>query len=174
MCKCIYIYVCLKCRQSDHTQIPLQKYWIVVCGFCLALYRKKTQPPIADKKEINIVEINTTLSISPFSLRKAVELWPASQHVVQSKMSNQPLGLFLCVICATAPGWKYDAWAGQSRVRGEGLGEGLGIVSRQHCCRTLWQLDILPKGDIVFSPRSDIKGTYSHDEGAIQPTRLYL
>lgn len=32
------------------------------------------QPPIADKREINIAEINTTLSISPFCLRKAVEL----------------------------------------------------------------------------------------------------
>lgn len=49
------------------------------------------------------------------------------------------------------PGSKYDAWAGQSGVRGEGLGKGLGIVSGQHCCGTLWQLDILPKGDIVFA-----------------------
>lgn len=31
------------------------------------------QPPIADEKEINIGEINTTLSISPFCLRKAFE-----------------------------------------------------------------------------------------------------
>lgn len=29
--------------------------------------------------------------------------------------------------------------------------KGLGNVSGQHCCRTLWQLDILPKGDIVFA-----------------------
>lgn len=72
---------------------------------------------------------------------------PASLQVVQSKMSNLPLGLFLCVICAAALVWKYDAWAGQSGVRGEGLG----IVSGQHCCGTLWQLDILPKGDIVFA-----------------------
>lgn len=54
------------------------------------------QPPIADNWEINIAEINATLSISPFCLRKAVKLWPASQQVVQSKMSNLPLGLFLC------------------------------------------------------------------------------
>ena len=100
---------------------------------------------------------------------KQLSYGPAIQQVVQSKMSNLPLGLLLCVTCAIAPGWKYDAWAGQSRVRGEGLGKGLGIVSRQHCCSTLWQLDILPKGDIVFSPWSDIKGTYGHDEGAIQP-----
>lgn len=32
------------------------------------------QPPIADKREINIAEINTTLSISPFCLREAVKL----------------------------------------------------------------------------------------------------
>lgn len=72
---------------------------------------------------------------------------------MQSKMSNLPLGLFLCVTSATASGSKYDSWAGQSRVRGQGLGEGLGIVSGQHCCGTLWQLDILPKGDIVFALR---------------------
>lgn len=28
------------------------------------------QPPIADKREINTAEINTTLSISPFCLRE--------------------------------------------------------------------------------------------------------
>lgn len=58
------------------------------------------QPPIAYKREINIAEINTTLSISPFCLRKAVELWPASK-VVQSKMSNLPLGLLLCHLCCS-------------------------------------------------------------------------
>lgn len=109
---------------------------------------------MADKKEINIVKINTTLSISPFCLRKAVQATTctASQQVVAIyKMSNLPLGRLLCVIRPAAPGLKYDAGAVQSRVRGEGLGKGLGIVSGQHCCATLWQLDILTKGDIVFA-----------------------
>lgn len=127
--------------------------WLWYTAFLLLSIEK--QPPMADKKEINIVKINTTLSISPFCLRKAVQgtTCTASQQVLAIyKMSNLPLGRLLCVSRAAAPGLKYDAWAAQSRVRGEGLGKGLGIVSGQHCSATLWQLDILTKGDIVFAP----------------------
>ncbi|KAF3852562.1 hypothetical protein F7725_005917, partial [Dissostichus mawsoni] len=45
-------------------------------------------------------------------------------------MSNLPLCRLLCVIRAAAPGLKYDAWAGQSRVRGEGLE--CGIIMQPH------------------------------------------
>lgn len=91
------------------------------------------------------------------------------QQVVQCKISNLGLLLSLCHLCNSPLAGNTMRGLGQSRVRGEGLGKGLGIVSGQHCCGTLWQLDILPKGDIVFAPGSDIKGTYGHDEGAIQP-----
>lgn len=57
------------------TKIPLRKHLIVVCcfSFFLSLSIAK-QPPIADKRKINIEEINITLSISPFCLSKAVKL----------------------------------------------------------------------------------------------------
>lgn len=119
---------------------------IAGCCFSLALNRKTTPNSRQEGNQYCRNQYNTQyLAI----LLKSSPSYMTSMQVVQCKMSNLPLGLLLCVICATAPGWKCDAWAGQSRVRGEGLGKGLGIVSGQHCFGTLWQLDILPKGDIV-------------------------
>lgn len=105
--------LCVDERPHYGTNIPLQKLLIARCCFLSCSQQKNNPPPpIADGREINIADINTTLSSSPFCLRKAAQAL-TGQQVVQYKMSNLLLWL-LWVICATAPGWKYDAWAEQS------------------------------------------------------------
>lgn len=86
------------CVNEHHSiQISLQELVILACCFSLALY-EQTMP----RQEGNQCCRNqySTQYIAILSQESAM----TTQQVVKSKMSNLPLGLFLCVICATALG----------------------------------------------------------------------
>lgn len=111
----------LQSGRADYTEIaPWLRFYIFFSMVSIG-----TTTPQLQTTEINGVKINTTFSLSPFCLCKAVVLWPLFQQKVHFKMSNKPPVLLSCVVCAPH-GWKYDAWAGQSRGQRWGLGWGLG------------------------------------------------
>lgn len=133
------------------------------CGLLLLFCSpQKKQPPIAAReKSILQNQYNTQY----FAILSQGSSEAMTSKVVQSKMSNLPLGLPLCVVCAVNP--RVEIWCVGWTEQGQRLKLG-------YCKWTALLWDAMATGHssqrwYCLCPRSDIKGTYGHDEGATQP-----
>lgn len=138
--------------------------FIVASHFAPPLLSTEKQPLIADKREINTAQINTTFSISPFCPRKAFK--PLTRQYGPKCLTY----LWACFSRSLVFQSTVEIWSVGWLEQGQRLGLGWGLG---YCKWTALLFDAMATGHssqrwYCLCPGSDIKGTYGHDEGASQ------